>query len=1347
MQENQTERKSSIGRVSSTTIDLPTGIFMLDVSADKTRMAVIYDSMSAEAGEAENGNRRRMLRLYDLPTEKNGKKAKQNEEFGEKDVSFIKESSNPNYVFLSCSGENGYVALSFLEMTRSGWYTNPSKEFSKCYIYRSNKSTQKITFQGRAVFLENRLVLINHKNADIYTVSSDGIIKKGYTLDTEPLTQEYEATKYQEKIIKDLSWAKFVSDESRIIFPVAAPSIIIMSQHISNNILVTQYGSNNGGSVVRIWSIFDGTLLTSYKSKNVEYVMAISDNYRYIATYDEEEKAARIYCTKTSLVLHTIPIVDNTNSDYTLTYMHFFGDGRYIIISGYIPDTENPRDYRKYFFEVWCVPANKLLLTDEILVYYQSTDPAFSTISPFAMEFKNSSDKDAERTTRYKAFKLGHQYNLPEVRVIYITKNSNDQTATQIIAKTFFKQDWIYSLDKVPETWTSIQELYYNRPLGFKITLLTKINKLDFISHKERPELNGPLNEFQKLLCYSIKINYTYYILRFGLYTVQLWRLKEMDSDALEQDESINGFRLEEEDSPYFYKSMVENELVYIRAYKATDYGTGFTFKEDWDIHIKSGIPEVAFMDGTGHIFVTIEHRSDYAANKSDYPSDPNASKLISTLKYKWPFKKTLENKRYPYEILDVDEIFLPLSKTSTSSTNNRSSEFHEIESACHALHFINNEYKRYSRPELSDETLTMFNENIYRMIMELLSTNSNMFFTTIPGSKTLAMLASFTFGQQILKYIITTREIPLNIFSYTTEKNVKENVLTVLIKEAKNDLFKAFFNRALIDSYNQGPGNLYALIDSLLYLQNEELSEPLLDCIKKISYIPVVIERHPILHSEYNIKIKMRTLQKDRTPSLHTLESYSVLEEITKYDDTLRGHFLFSYSRFKRNKFIMYLGAVPSAINWLIFGESNTTASMAKLCIAPVLQFNEYKIQPEEYIYNDKANGKIIEFMKEKDAFEKIGYHDLSPFTSIASSSSKNQIFKKDGTIMTLLTQYKWKKFARKRFFLILFIHIIYYISYTIAVTFPEEIYAYQPGNVPTHPGHYISIVLMFASSVTLLLQEFRQFRLTKLEYITSFYNWIDLAAFVLPITTFCLLLTGNDLLHDVDSIAILILWTHAILRLRVFRQFGILIEIIIQLSKKIMPIIGIMVLVIFAFTHAFIAQLRLFNNQFFQEQFQGGATDEDGNPLANATTYTIYDVSSSNNFSNVFRAFSMVWFFIFGVFDPINNGDAGDDIMTNILAILFTFVTVLIFSNMVIALMSSTVEDVRERGSVAWYSHFAAVVAEIEMVWCTPHQKHDRMNNPSYIYYTASAKTVKNHWESLRDEADMLIEELKKE
>jgi hypothetical protein len=117
-----------------------------------------------------------------------------------------------------------------------------------------------------------------------------------------------------------------------------------------------------------------------------------------------------------------------------------------------------------------------------------------------------------------------------------------------------------------------------------------------------------------------------------------------------------------------------------------------------------------------------------------------------------------------------------------------------------------------------------MFNKKITEIIKGLFGPKkSTKYFTTISGSKTLAMLASFKFGQTILKDIITTPGIPINIASYTKENNERENVLTVLTEKDRDDLFSVFFNRVLTDSYNEGPGNLSAVMDALVYLQSRE--------------------------------------------------------------------------------------------------------------------------------------------------------------------------------------------------------------------------------------------------------------------------------------------------------------------------------------------------------------------------------------------------------------------------------------------------------------------------------------------------------------------------------------------
>jgi hypothetical protein len=138
-------------------------------------------------------------------------------------------------------------------------------------------------------------------------------------------------------------------------------------------------------------------------------------------------------------------------------------------------------------------------------------------------------------------------------------------------------------------------------------------------------------------------------------------------------------------------------------------------------------------------------------------------------------------------------------------------------------------------------------------------------------GSRALAMLASFPVGRQIIKDIIRNESIPISIFSYPicindnysedirnsahvlrtktygtpnepkegityrsspdpdveirgTRQSIaeNENVLTVLITELDYNLYKLLFNRILFDSKKIGPGCLSALVDALVFLQEE---------------------------------------------------------------------------------------------------------------------------------------------------------------------------------------------------------------------------------------------------------------------------------------------------------------------------------------------------------------------------------------------------------------------------------------------------------------------------------------------------------------------------------------------
>lgn len=124
------------------------------------------------------------------------------------------------------------------------------------------------------------------------------------------------------------------------------------------------------------------------------------------------------------------------------------------------------------------------------------------------------------------------------------------------------------------------------------------------------------------------------------------------------------------------------------------------------------------------------------------------------------------------------------------------------------------------------------------------------------------------------------------------------------------------------------------------------------------------------------------------------------------------------------------------------------------------------------------------------------------------------------------------------------------------------------------------------------------------------------------------------------------------------------------IQLSKNIRSVLFIMLLVILAFTQSYMVLLRLSPDEYFQDNFEGSfagdVTSETGSSTAEGTV-GFASSSADNGFTDPFKAFYQVWLFIYGVWDPIIEGDAGDSKMIMALSIVFSLITVLIFFNMV--------------------------------------------------------------------------------
>lgn len=160
------------------------------------------------------------------------------------------------------------------------------------------------------------------------------------------------------------------------------------------------------------------------------------------------------------------------------------------------------------------------------------------------------------------------------------------------------------------------------------------------------------------------------------------------------------------------------------------------------------------------------------------------------------------------------------------------------------------------------------------------------------------------------------------------------------------------------------------------------------------------------------------------------------------------------------------------------------------------------------------------------------------------------------------------------------------------------------------------------------------------------------------------------------------MILWFHDILKLRTFpfivridfiglnhfnyylRLFfqAVTLDAILQLWQSVAPVFAVKLLVICAFTNLFMTLLYDLIDSYFQVKYVGNITNLV--PPTTSHDTTVQDISRNNQFGDPLKAFYTVRFFMYVLWDPAVNGDAGENVMIMILAILFTFLTVFIFS-----------------------------------------------------------------------------------
>lgn len=141
--------------------------------------------------------------------------------------------------------------------------------------------------------------------------------------------------------------------------------------------------------------------------------------------------------------------------------------------------------------------------------------------------------------------------------------------------------------------------------------------------------------------------------------------------------------------------------------------------------------------------------------------------------------------------------------------------------------------------------------------------------------------------------------------------------------------------------------------------------------------------------------------------------------------------------------------------------------------------------------------------------------YKEKSVLMELALNQRENDLFSQEDTVLEVLLYFKWKKKIKYRFFLICFIHAVYYVSFSVGVLFSREVFDYVPGMpIVNNAKHMATVILMLVSCGILWIQEARQFfkiGFARWEYFFSFYNYVDLFALALPIVNLWQMLTDK--------------------------------------------------------------------------------------------------------------------------------------------------------------------------------------------------------------------------------------------
>ncbi|KAG0002547.1 hypothetical protein BGZ79_002778 [Entomortierella chlamydospora] len=239
--------------------------------------------------------------------------------------------------------------------------------------------------------------------------------------------------------------------------------------------------------------------------------------------------------------------------------------------------------------------------------------------------------------------------------------------------------------------------------------------------------------------------------------------------------------------------------------------------------------------------------------------------------------------------------------------------------------------------------------------------------------------------------------------------------------------------------------------------------------------------------------------------------------------------------------------------------------------------------------------------------------------------------------------------------------------------------------------------------------------------EYVDdrSPYNYMDVTTIVINVVGCASLLTkkptgkpddeGPDQIPAL-SFAILAIYVNMLLELRIFKPLGIVVNIILNIGRKVFWFLIILTLFLISFTLSL--QHLLHTRRYHMACIKGNTKDC---PLQD------YPGGYPANF---FGALTDTYFFLAGRYDPVSNSLDSGTTSFRIMMLMFFMFTAILLLNILIALMNDGFNLSQKQGEVAWHKQLSEVIAEVERFLMTRWTHKNNGYFPDYIYYYASER-----------------------